>query len=1029
MITLSTDMTFGEAVAYVRDVLDDALSHRVPYERVAQEISDRDGEDGRNFIQAIYEHRPRLLDPRCLGGELRVDALPSLNLRGDAGAVFLTAESMEGVIDGYLGFSMDLFDPAIIEQAARHFVRIAEAAVSGPATALRAIALLDIKELEFLTAPYPDQEASGSRPIHEMIAARARERPGAPAIFHGESCWTYRQLEMAANCLAGRLIALGVKDGACVGVALRKSPQAIAAVLAVLKAGGAFVPVDPDHPLARNRHVLEDSHASVVITETAFRQGLLQAFKGQILEIDAIDFGQESVYAPNILVPLSQLAYVIYTSGSTGVPKGVAVSHGPLTRHCQSTAKIYEMDHRSCELAFLPFSSDGGHERWIVPLMAGGSVVLPDRLWTAGETFTAMRRYGVTNASFPTAYLQQLAEWAADYSGDVPHLRLYSFGGEGLSKKTFDLLSRALRTEWLINGYGPTETVMTPMVWKIRAGECFDGTFAPIGRAVGLRRTYILDEDLNPVPVGVTGELFIGGDGLAQGYFSNPALTAERFIADPFGNGGGRLYRTGDLARWREDGCVEFLGRVDHQIKLRGYRIEPGEIEAALRAVPGVGECAVILHNDEGRPPALAAYVIPEAGKALDPQELRRQLAKRLPEYMVPSAIVMLDRLPLTANAKLDRSALPSPGSSSADLAAPETEHEETLAGMWRDVLAIPAVGVTQNFFEIGGNSMAALRILSRIRAVWPQSSIGIADLFNHQDIRSLAPLLDRKHEASPAAQTVRLRATGKKPMLYCFPGLLVSTREYMRLVDYLGPEQPATGFLCYSLSEVKKIDASVEEITSPYAEQIRAESKGQPCFFLGWSWGGLLAFEAARMLGSDVDVRLIGMVDVCDMDTDFAVGAIPKFAPGERDELHRRVCAWLQDTKMRHEWDRLLGSMDAESYEQFLRFVGNSEEDLPVDGPEIGSREHTFWVLIDNALIFRRYRMLPYDCPVYSWAAEDSLNRGLNLIDWRRFSRHAKPAEIIPGTTHLHIIGATPFHARLAQRIDEVLKKMQAVH
>jgi len=393
---------------------------------------------------------------------------------------------------------------------------------------------------------------------------------------------------------------------------------------------------------------------------------------------------------------------------------------------------------------------------------------------------------------------------------------------------------------------------------------------------------------------------------------------------------------------------------------------------------------------------------------------------------MTPSAIVALDRLPLNANAKIDRAALPSPATSQADLEAPATKREEELAAIWRDVLGLTELGVTQNFFEIGGHSIAALRILSRIKLMNPRSDIGIADLFNHQDIRSLAPLIDRKRERTAEARVVRLRAHGARPMLYCFPGLLVSTREYMRLVDYLGPDQPATGFLCYSLSEDKKIDACVEDITARYADRIRQESKGRPCFFLGWSWGGLLAFEAARMLKDDIDLRLIGMVDVCDMDTDFAVGAIPTFCPDEREELSRRIAIWLDETRMRADWDRLLGSMDAQAYDQFLRYVGNSEEDLPVDGPDIGSREHTFWVLIDNALIFRRYQMKPFDCPIHSWAAEDSLNRGLNLIDWRSLSRHARAAEIVSGTTHLHIIGATTFHARLALRMEEALDLSQ---
>ncbi|WP_084572863.1 non-ribosomal peptide synthetase [Methylocapsa aurea] len=1018
---LTTDMTFLEALERVAAALDEAAAHHVPFERLAQEISDRDGESGKTFIQALCEHRRPVIDFEHLKGGVEIEVIDAGGSRADADIVFRTSENADGAIDVSIGFSGDLFDSGMIERTLDHFAKIIAAVTVDPGIALRDIALFDAEELDRLSAPYEDAASDDERPIHEIIGAQAQRQPDAPAVYHGDSCLTYGQLERSANQLAHRLLAIGAGPEVCVGIALRRSPQAIVAILAALKAGAAFVPIDPDHPAARNRHILNDAGISIVLTQSALRASISDVVDAVVLEIDRIDLDREPHLAPAGDIAPDQLAYVIYTSGSTGLPKGVAVEHGPLTRHCQSTARIYEMDAESCELAFLPFSSDGGHERWMTPLMVGGSVVLPDRLWTPEETFAAMRRHGVNNASFPTAYLQQLAEWAAAI-GSAPPLRLYSFGGEGLAQKTFDLLSGALKAEWLINGYGPTETIMTPMVWKVRSGARFDGTYAPIGRAVGRRRVYILDKDLNPAPIGVTGELYIGGDGVARGYVGNPELTAERFVRDPFSEANERLYRSGDLARWREDGSVEFIGRRDHQVKLRGYRIELGEIEAALRAEPHVSECAAMLRADGGHPPQLVGYVVPAEGMRLSPTELRKSLARQLPEYMTPSAIVVLDRLPLNANAKVDRAALPSPASSPADLVAPATKREEELAAIWRDILGLSEIGVTQNFFEIGGHSLAALRILARVKLMNPSSDIGIADLFNHQDIRSLAPVIDRMRERTPEAEIVRLRSHGAKPMLYCFPGLLVSTREYMRLVDYLGPDQPATGFLCYSLSEDKKIDASVEEITARYAERIRSESKGQPCFFLGWSWGGLLAYEAARMLKDDIDLRMIGMVDVCDMDTDFAVGAIPKFDPGERDDLQRRIAIWLGETRMRADWDRLLSSMDAQAYDQFLRYVGNSEEDLPVDGPDIGSREHTFWVLIDNALIFRRYHMAPFDCPIHSWAAEDSLNRGLNLIDWRSLSRDARAAEIVSGTTHLHIIGATAFHARLALRMEEAL-------
>ncbi|WP_029002983.1 non-ribosomal peptide synthetase [Azorhizobium doebereinerae] len=1023
-VQLASGLTFRDAVARVSDALEAARAHHVAFETLAQEFWENNEENGSGFLPSVHVHRPAPPEPVTTPRGVTMACRERPQARPDADLVLTTQEAADGTLAATFTFAADLLDARLCARALGHFRRIL-AAAADPDILLRDIQIVAPEDLAALSAPYADDTPADPRPVHALIAAHARAEPGTPAIFHGDAVWTRGEVERFANRLAHHLIASGAGPERCVAVALRRSPEAIGAILAVLKAGAAFIPVEPDHPARRNDHILADAGVALVLTTSALRGKIQPAADTLVIELDRIDLSGLPDTDPACPIGDRQLAYVIYTSGSTGAPKGVAVEHGPLSRHCQATARVYGMDETSRELPFLPFSSDGGHERWMVPLMLGGSIVLPDKpLWTPEETFAAMRRHGVNNASFPTTYVQQLAEWA-DATGDAPPVRLYSFGGEGMAQATFDLFSRALKAEWLINGYGPTETIMTPMVWKVRAGTSFEGMYAPIGRAVGGRRIYVLDRDLNPAPVGVTGELYIGGDGVARGYVGRSAATAERFVPDPFDPDGGRLYASGDLARWREDGAVEFVGRVDHQVKLRGFRIEPGEIEAALRTLPGVSECAVLLRHDTGQP-ALVGYVVAGWGTAgdrarTDGAELRRALARMLPEHMVPSAVVVLDRFPLNANSKLDRAALPAPALAPLDIVPPATPLETALCAIWREVLGLPAVGVRQNFFEVGGNSMAALRVLGRIKQARPDAVVAIADLFNHQTIRALAAAIESGAGAG-GGQMIHLRSTGTRPMLYCFPGLLVSTREYVKLVDHLGPDQPATGFICYSLAEDKSREVSVTEITARYADLVRTHSKGQPCFFLGWSWGGLLAYEAARMLGEDIDLKLIGMIDVCDMDTDFAIGAIPRFGPGERDELELRVRAWAARTPMAARWQELLEAMDPLAYDQFLRFVGNSPEGLPDDGPDIGSREHTFWVLIDNALIFRRHRMLPHDAPIQPWAAADSLNRGLNLIDWRQLSRRAAPAEIIEGTTHLHIIGAPAFHARFARRLDEAM-------
>jgi thioesterase domain-containing protein len=436
-----------------------------------------------------------------------------------------------------------------------------------------------------------------------------------------------------------------------------------------------------------------------------------------------------------------------------------------------------------------------------------------------------------------------------------------------------------------------------------------------------------------------------------------------------------------------------------------------------LRTDPRVAEAVVLLHGDGARS-SLIAYVVPREGEVLSVTDLRRTAVTALPDYMVPHAIMLIDTLPMGPNSKLDRAALPSPRIERA-LVPPAGDKETAILEAWKDVLDIGDIGVTENFFEIGGQSLAAVRIVSRLKMRYPAWPLSIADMFNHPTIRDLALAIEGGRDEA-GVDVVYLRRNGEKPVLYCFPGLLVSTREYMRLVDYLGPDQPATGFICHSLTEAKTLSTRVEDITARYAESVRRKAQGRPCAFLGWSWGGLLAYEAARQLGNDIDLKMIGMVDVCDMDEEFTVGIMPHFAAGIREQTHAAVQEWLAVTPMRADWERLFAAMDAEVYEQFLSHIVKNNVTLPSDGPDIGSEEHTFWILLDNAMIFRNYRLAPSDFRIHAFAAEDSLTRALNVIDWRRYSPHATVSEIVTGTNHLTIIGKTPFHQRFARRLDQ---------
>jgi len=604
-------------------------------------------------------------------------------------------------------------------------------------------------------------DANEVRAVHRRFEAQAEAQPDAVAVIFGDEALAYGALNARANRLAHRLIARGVKPETRVGIALERSFEMVVSILAVLKAGGAYVPMDPEYPVDRLAYMVQDSGIGLLLTSEALA-GRMPRPEGEhcVLLVDREDLSGERSDNPGVPLHDHSLAYVIYTSGSTGKPKGVSVMHGPFDMHCRDTAVLYEMGPHSRELHFLSFAFDGAHERLHTALGCGASLVVrDDSLWTPEQTLAAMQRHGVTNAGFPPVYLRELAKEARD-SGQCPPIHLYSFGGEAMPRDGFEAVCRYLKPKILINGYGPTEAVVTPMLWKVGADErCVPG-YAPIGRPVGERSAHVLDADMNLVPRGVPGELYLGGAGLARGYLQRAGLTAERFVADPFGAPGGRLYRTGDLVQWSEDGQLEYLGRIDHQVKVRGFRIELGEIEAQLLQQPGVRQAVVVAAEGQGGA-RLVGYV--GAGEGLDVPRLRQALGEALPDYMVPGTIVVLDKLPLNANGKIDRKALPTPEAAGADAPyeAPQGEVEAALAQSWVEVLGVARVGRQDNFFELGGDSILSLQIVARMRkAGW---RITPRQLFERQTVALLATVAEA---VQAGAQRPASLLEGEVPLL-----------------------------------------------------------------------------------------------------------------------------------------------------------------------------------------------------------------------------------------------------------------------
>ena len=870
-------------------------------------------------------------------------------------------------------------------------------------------------------APDADRESVPAR-----LARLAAAAPERPALLFGSETLTRGDLDTRAAALAAGLAARGIGRGHRVAVALERSPEVVVALLGVLRAGAAFLPLDPAYPAARVRMMLADAGIAQCLTTPAIADRLdlppeIARLDPAVLEANGPEAAtlEAGRVAPAMPEP-GDPAYLIYTSGSTGAPKGVLVEHGVLAMHCRTTATAYAMGEASRELHVLSFAFDGAHERWMTPLTAGGCIVLRGpELWTAAETLAQIRRHRVTHAGFPTSFIGQVAEWA-ERLGAAPSVEVYSFGGEGMARATFARLGRALKPRWLINGYGPTECVISPLIWKVPPDAAFDEPYAPIGFPVGARAAHVLGPDLEPVGDGETGELYIGG-GLARGYWRQPALTAERFLPDPFTAGGGRMYRTGDRVRRRPDGSLAFAGRADDQVKIRGHRIEIGEVEAALRGLPGVSE-AVVLRREGPAGAYLAGYVVPAPGRRPEAGRLRAGLARTLPEPMVPASLTLLDRLPVTANGKLDRNALPDPAADDRRGRPPGTATERRLAGIWSEVLGFPVRVVDRRFFALGGDSLSALRLVARLRLIAPRGGIGVAELLRDPTIAELATRIDAGADPAAAglAPLVQLsagRPGSGTPLLVLFPGLLVSTREYEPLVARLGPGQAAHGFLCASLVEDVRPLPPVADLAAAYAAQVRAlmGDRADSCVFLGWSWGGVLAYETARCLGPGFPLDWVGMLDACGLEPSFAPGAGRPIAAAERAAHAAMLAAWLDRTPMRPHWEALLARMDPEAEVQFLRFLAAEPQPLPADGPEVGSRERMLWTLVDHALQFRTLRLEPGAVPIRSFVAADSLARGLPVIDWAPLTSRLLAVETVPETDHLDIVLSPHLHDRIA--------------
>jgi amino acid adenylation domain-containing protein len=741
-IRLTGAPTFRQLLCGVRDATFRALAHRdFPFEQLVEHLRPARSTAYGPVFQALADLQ-RAPSPRLPGAAVTPVGVDTGTARFDVSLSFLVRDT--GVVGAYT-YSTDLFEPATVERMAGHFETLLAGALATPDRAVDALLLLEGAQWRALTTPRRGMVRARYTSVPDRIADQARRRPDGVAVTCGHRRLTYAGLDQASAHVAGRLADLGVGAETLVGICAERSPELVAGLVGIHRAGGAYLPLDPAHPADRLAALVADARPAVVLAQPHLLDSLRPRVPA-ILSLQPLEAATATATAaPWARLRGDQLAYTIYTSGSTGTPKGVEVTHAGLAHVLSELAELIDITPDDTLVAVTTLAFDIAALEIFLPLMTGARVVLATRSVAADPvTLCALlraERATVLQAT-PTTW-QLLSD-----QRPPPSLRVALCGGEALPPPLAGDLPRLARSAF--NVYGPTETTIWSTIARL------DGAAGPIsiGEPIGDTTVLVLDERLEPVPAGVTGEIYLGGAGVARGYRSRPELTAARFLPDPYAAAAGaRIYRTGDRGRRHPDGRLEYLGRVDRQIKLRGFRIEPAEVERVLQAHPSVRRAVVTVRPDAGEQPQLVAYVVLDG--ALDADLLRGFLAERLPQYLVPAVIVELDALPLTANGKIDVNRLPAPHAArprlSTEFSRATTDTENALAAIWADVLAVDRVGVDDDFFDLGGHSLRAIQVMSRVNDTFG-ADLELYVLFAERTVRGLARRLARGRPPASAS-------------------------------------------------------------------------------------------------------------------------------------------------------------------------------------------------------------------------------------------------------------------------------------
>jgi len=1021
-VDLSGSPTFRELLRRVRETVIGALSNQsVPFTTLLEKVRPANDPSRNPLFQIAISLEPPM--PALHSGWTATQSdVPTGASKLD---LYIDVDEKPDGISGPVTYNPDVFDCGTIKRMIGHLRTLLDEATRNPDLSVSAARILtDSEQQQFLKWNETRREFPRDKCIHDLFAAQCERTPDAVAVISGEQRLTYDQLNGRANQLANYLGKRGARTETRVALCTERGLDMVVGLLGILKAGAAYVPLDPSFPADRLKGMLADSKPCIVVTQQRLQSLLPDVENVVVLDAERELIERESVHNPDEDSNPEDLAYVIYTSGSTGAPKGVQVEHRSLTNLLLSMQQETGLGPDDVFVAVTTLSFDIAGLEVYLPLISGSKLVIAG----SGEVrdgallLELMSRTGATVLQATPTTWRMLID--AGWSGHSP-LKVLC-GGEAMPPELGRELTQRSGSVW--NVYGPTETTIWSTVYRLAGRET---GLIPVGRPVANTQIYILDAHRQPVPVNAVGEIYIGGDGLARGYLGRDDMTSERFVPDPFGDPRARLYRTGDDGRHRADGNIECLGRRDHQVKIRGFRVELGEIEAVLGRQEAIRSCAVVFREHGNHDKQLIAYLELRPGLTPTDAELRTYLKRNLPEYMLPSRFIPMDKLPLSPNGKIDRKALPEPDaqmvSSTAEFVAPRDEFEQVLARIWSKVLAVSMVGVNDNFFDLGGHSLLAVRMMVGIEKVF-KKRLPLATLVQSPTIAELASVLRRDNWIPSWSSLVPMRAGGSKAPLFLIHAHGGNVLEYQPLVNRLETDQPVYALQARGLSGSIEPGQTIEGMAGAYIDEMRSLQPAGPYLLGGFCFGGLVALEVAQQLSAAGEqVALLVLIQT--MNPDFArftpeTGLLRQwwYRAAKRTDLERENLSHRGIGYFRDRWIDVADVLRARAAIALNTLIGNGHR----RNQKMSMRYILESLRIEHAKAYTKYRVRPYHGEVVLLRASKQL-AGLMIDEtsgWSHIVEGSLDVCEVPG--HQQNMLSEPNVAQLARELSLRIKRAQ---